>query len=228
MITRPKRLISVRLIALLSLVLILGSGFGANPPNPYRYGSNNLIDASPGEVAQFALDFVQATHQVRSGKPQVLLSRAVTGEDIMMLGLGCMPDSATIEEPPLVLVILKGDFSPNMPGGGLESATYMAFAFDVWAAKPMSTWASRTGVGFRTALNDPTLPEGSAGLPNVCPTPAAPATLHYGDTAPAPTAPKGPELVGISTPTVPPLPTPLLTIPMPVPTVLPVPSPQPP
>ncbi len=109
---------------------------------------------------------------------------------MQQLGWGCL-NFASIEEPPLVLVILKGDIHPRVPGSIVGNndefgVNYVALVFDLWSdvAVPSSIITSSDGSGFRKALNDPNLPPTSNGdAPVVCPT-APPKTLHYGDVAP--------------------------------------------
>ncbi len=160
-----------------------------------------LANASPEEIGQVAINYTIARGQSFGGKPQVLLVRPTTWKEIADMGLG-MRGSSTIEEPPLMLVILKGDFS----GGGLpdfnksttfnqntigQGAAYVAYVFDLWAGVPAYTFTSLHGEGLKQALNDPSLPDMQpvsqvpVGTdPHIVAVPTAPAHLHYGDTAP--------------------------------------------
>ncbi len=71
-----------------------------------------LTNASEEEVRRHALAKVQQDFVVRGGAPRVVLTRRVTRDDLPALDLPRIP-RATIEEPPLMLVIIKGDFSPH-------------------------------------------------------------------------------------------------------------------
>ncbi len=70
-----------------------------------------LTNASEEEVGQHALAQVQEDFVVRGGAPRVLLARRVTRDDLPALDLPHIP-KVVIEEPPLMLVIIKGDFGP--------------------------------------------------------------------------------------------------------------------
>ncbi len=70
-----------------------------------------LTNASAEEVGQHALAQVRQDFVVRGGAPRVLLARRVTRDDLPALDLPHIP-KVVIEEPPLMLVIIKGDFGP--------------------------------------------------------------------------------------------------------------------
>lgn len=177
----------------------------------FHYGVRDLNGATPEEVGQFALEYVQH-HLTVSGKPEVALARAIKPNDLPGLGLGCPIQFASIEEPPLTLVILKGKFDVSrvIRGQVGNEYLYVAYVFDHWSAHHMLFQASRTGSRFRTALNDPSLPLDESSASMVCPT-AAPGkkTLHYGDVAPTVLPPELPEASPM--PTSPPLPSPVPT-----------------
>jgi hypothetical protein len=167
-------------------------------PNRFPYGVSDLKGASPEEVGRFAQEYAKAAGLVRSGTPAVLLSIPITREKYTALGLGCLLDFGTIEEPPLTLVILKGDLQfpnssllPNRDVHQQEPAAYAAYVFDMWSARPVALQGTLTGGSFRKALNDPTLPMNETWNPNACPTPipSSKKTLHYGDVAPGFTTP---------------------------------------
>ena len=209
----------VAVVLLFVLLSVMGGYAGtgsatATGKDNYVYGTRDLKGATPAQVGQFAVQYALAQGAVRSGKPQVLLSRSVKRSDVSALGIACMGGSSTIEEPPLVLVIMKGDF--RLKGGGGSShalvAPYLAYVFDVWAAEPMLTSASTDGAKFRQALNDPSLPANPDGVLS-CPTDVpSTQTLHYGDFPPTPS------VVPV---TEPPSQVPSSPIPSPVPTSLP-------
>ena len=162
--------------------------------------AHTLTSSTPQQVGQLALVRVAQDFVVQSGTPQVSLSRSVTKNDLLSLGLGSIPVSA-MEEPPLVLVIIKGDFgAPNAPM--LISATaqagmryqYVGYVYDLWAGAPEQTIASRAGGEFRVALNDPSLPV----VPTLAVTGAGTSqpARHYGSTLPTSPPPKGTVHVG--------------------------------
>jgi hypothetical protein len=162
------------------------------PPPTCHYCSTRLLDASPEQLGEYAVQYATNMHEVSGDPPQVLLARLVAPSDFPTLGLGCPPDFVAIEQPPLALVILKGDLRPNMPGmqPTIFPVKYIAYVFDLWADTPTIEISSRDGGVFRKALNDPTLPESDGGMPSVCPTPVPyKKTLHYGDAAPGFDAP---------------------------------------
>lgn len=182
------------------------------PPGPYTYGARNLVGASPEQVGQFAVDYFVSANQVRSGTPQVLDTRPIKGDELPELDLGCPLESGVIEEPPLMLVVLRGDFDLNFAGSMTRNSpsgsSYVAAIFDVWSAQPTFITSSQDGTGFSKVLNNPALPVRGWGTTLVCPTPLPyPKVLHYGDTAPTiapPTIPATPPAI----PTLPPIPPP--------------------
>lgn len=149
--------------------------------------ANAASSETPQQVGQNALDHVRQDFVIRSGTPQVLLTRSITREDLPRLSLPGIPRT-TIEEPPLMLVIIKGDFGPsNLPspltGSSDEQYKYIGYVFDLWTGTPTLIMASPLGGEFRTALNDPTLPIVATPVP--APPVASPAPLHhYGEVVP--------------------------------------------
>jgi hypothetical protein len=156
-----------------------------------------LQNASPDEVGQYIIrEFVPGDLDPR-GPVQLLLARPVTRSEITQLGLGCMQNFGSIEDPPLMLIILRGDFAdragPRPEGSPIEDRyNYAAYTVDIWAAWPARLTLSHTGGFFRTALNDASLPTEGPSPPTECP-PRTPGTL-----------PHGTELRGIVFPTPPP------------------------
>jgi hypothetical protein len=145
-----------------------------------------LASASPQEVGQIALARAKTDFPVRSGTPRVVLSRTVTDAALPAMGLPST-NFASIEQPPLTLVILKGDFGFGEHAALSRTASsehfqYIGYVFDLWAGEPALTIASPDGGVFRTALNDPTLPVVPAVAVAPLATPAA--RLHYGAVAP--------------------------------------------
>ena len=161
----------VILLLLVSIVLLVAASSGrvveaqAGPFKPPR----PLVGASPEEVGQAAKDYTAGQFKVLSGTPTVLLARPVTKEDLPKLGLPEIGFSAS-EDPPLMLVALKGDFdvsSLQMSGGASPwKVGYIVYVFDLKAGMPTLTLVSPRGGTFRTLLNDPTLPEDTAQTPN--------------------------------------------------------------
>jgi len=180
----------------------------------FHYGAKNLNGASPEQVGQFAIEYAQHHVKVRD-TPQVVLARRIKPGDLPKLGLGCPLTMASIEEPPLMLVILKGNFDVSRVRSGssvigINEVPYISYVFDHWSAAHMLFQTSVTGGRFRIALNDSTLPIDESSGPMVCPTEIpTKKTLHYGDIAPTVVPPDEPEASPI--PTTPPLPTPIPT-----------------
>ncbi|MDQ2806642.1 MAG: hypothetical protein M3Z04_06960, partial [Chloroflexota bacterium] len=158
-----------------------------------KYDKSGLGNATPAQMAQYAVKQALETHDSVSGTPTVLLSRRVTRAEVGEIGLGCMGAAGTIEDPPLMLVVLKGDFlimSPSLSVAPPKQSHYVAYIFDLWAGIPTYVVSSADGKGFRKVLKDPSLPDYPAVESITCPTPQPYAkTLHYGDTAPGFTSP---------------------------------------
>ena len=167
------------------------------PASDKRKG-RDLVEASSEDIAGYAKLF--ASQQLKAkGDQEVRLVRNVTREQVAELGFGCLPDFSSIEQPPLILVILKGeyDFSSAMPGGGPGRSepllppghkSYVAYVFDAWAAFPVLMGSTIDGSNVKKALNDPTLPDPPyvSSSPFVCPTqvPASQKKYHYGEEVP--------------------------------------------
>lgn len=157
------------------------------PPPTCGYCDHNLVGKTVSEIGSFALQYVEDSHLVLSGTPEILLSRPLNPADFTALGLGCLPSYSTIEVPPLAMVILKGHFRSNQLGTSLAEPSaaddppgYLGFVFDLWAGTPAATINSPYGAMLGAALNDPSLP--SIEAPSTCPppVPAAERRLHYG------------------------------------------------
>ncbi len=156
---------------------------------------NVLTNASEQQVGVVSLAQVKRDFAVRSGTPQVVYTRRITREDAATLNIGTI-SRTTIEEPPLMLVIIKGDLSdPKFIGiaigGPSRQFQYVAYVYDLWAGGPTLITASPTGGEFRIALNDSTLPAvpvravPSASIPSPAP------LHHYGATLSGITPPHG-------------------------------------
>lgn len=148
----------------------------------------DLVHASPEAIGNLAKDHAQ-TRLRAQGTMNVLLSQPITREQVANLGLGCLPDFASIEEPPLALVILKGDFTfESMPGGRSLQGTrfpYVVYVIDLWSGAPVKLMNSISGGLVRKALNDPSLPfdEESTSQILKC-TPRRPGSAPYGAEVP--------------------------------------------
>ncbi len=164
----------------------------------------SLINASPAEIGHTAIAATYASKRVVSGKPQAVLVRPVTLEQLGEMGLGWTHFS-TAEEPPLMLVILKGDFSSSanlfapyvevtpcpLGLGGIKNCPepehyhYVGYVYDLWASVPSIFMQSKDGSIFRQALNDLSLPNDESPLNPPGYKPASSgglSVLHYGDT----------------------------------------------
>lgn len=149
-----------------------------------------LGNASPKQVA----DYVEAnmlTELGATGPVTRTLVRPVARADMPKLGLDCLPDNPANEEPPYVLVILKGDFDfSGLPGRGRgremrnERYEYAVVVIDVWSALPVMIMGSQKGGELRKALNDPSLPIVPNYFPSECP-PWSPGTLPHGAIIPS-------------------------------------------
>jgi hypothetical protein len=191
--------VATRSVMRLIGVLMVGVGafLASMLPLPRSAGATVQSDALPRvsatssdeEIRQAALATVRSEFVIRSGTPRVLLVRSVTQSDLPALGLGRV-DFASVEKPPLMLVIIKGDFGscncPSIISDEARSkmrARYVGYLFDLWDGGAFWMLASSDGGAFRIALNDPSLP--------IVPTIPIPPTqaplsppLHYGDVAP--------------------------------------------
>lgn len=153
----------------------------------------SLVNASPEQIGQLAVEFARGHHTIRSGEPQVLLTRPTTLHELTAMGLG-EHDVESIERPPLMLVLLKGDFYPFPKPGADESSsadqhiTYVAYVYDLWGGTPLIIQESKDGGIFKKVLNDPTLPDATplSSLDDAkkrTNQQQGPKVLHYGDTA---------------------------------------------
>lgn len=191
--SRTLALATLALVITFIWVSVVTAPAKAGQSSRFEYGTSTLIGASPAEVGEFAVTYAQ--HQlVVHGTPEVLISRTVTREEIASLGLGCI-NFSSIEEPPLRLVIMKGDFDlSHMPGTTSPAvkstwqAHYVAYVFDAWAAQATYLTSSRNGGRFRQVLGDQSLAEDYPGQASTatlnCPTDNQPKHLHYGEVAP--------------------------------------------
>lgn len=127
-----------------------------------------LTSALEQQVGQAAIGFTLANSdefKVLSGRPQVVFTRPITAAELPATGLG---EINTIgEEPPMMLVVVKGNFDTTNFGPSLGSegspprtkSKYIAYVFDLRAGIPMFTATGLTGEYFRRTLRDSSLPD---------------------------------------------------------------------
>ncbi len=207
----------------------------------------SLIDASPAEVGQYAIAYTAANFPILSGAPEAILARPILASELP--GLGLVDLGYRDNDPPLMLVIVRGSFDRG--GSVVQSPLfdtpdyhllihYIAYVIDLRAGIPTSISTDTDGSAFRLALNDPSLP---TTVPIVTytpiPTPLLPASLRqsYGRQAQywRPTAQPSPTIlasasatVSTATPTVIALPaTPTSSVPVGTPTSGPSPTASP-
>lgn len=186
-------LVALGVVGLLNGVIPSQSGSGDEPltttppPPTCKYCSRNLVSATSRQVGEFASELA-ASQLSPKGTTEVVLVRAITWEEAPELGLGCLPDFASIEDPPLALVILKGDLDLGsaVPGTAAlpenkRRVQYVALVLDLWSAAWVYVNGSPTGEHFNKILNDPKLPAAKSTV-SACP-PRAPRSLHYGESA---------------------------------------------
>jgi hypothetical protein len=176
------------------------------PPPTCGYCDRNLIGKTSDEIGQFTVDMAKLQLNVQ-GPLDVALVQSIKWDDTAALGLGCLPDFASIEDAPLALVILKGDIDISSIGAGFSSlpsakrqTTSVAFVMDLWSAGWVYVGTDGTGSDFSDITQKSTSQAVSSGAQATCP-PRAPRTLHYGQSAggeivptlvPEPTATAGP------------------------------------
>jgi hypothetical protein len=185
----------------------------------YHGEKRGLVDLRPEEVGRIAQQYALERMQSKPSPSEIRLSRPVTQRELANLGIACL-SIPTIEKPPLMLVILKGEFDmsdyPGFAGkvNGLHS--HVALVYDLWAGRPAYVKVSRNGAHFRMALNDPSLPFTEQGdvRPLDCPESGTPPVLHYGDPLPTAGVNRTDGLEPITTPTA--LPAPIATQVVPV------------
>lgn len=186
-----KKLVSTRIsggILAFAVIAVVANLMVVTRPSASARMPHSLLGSTPNDVASYAIEYARGHRDVTKGAPTALLSRPVTRGQITALGLGCLGEFAAIEEPPLNLVILKGDFvfSTSASQRYTLNSKYLAYVFDAWSGEVVYRLASMDGSHFRVALNDPSLPVTKAALPASCPTqiPASMKSLHYGEEAP--------------------------------------------
>lgn len=188
---RPRVLTAV--IALLSWLSLVGYVHAQD-------GGGTLLGASSEQIAQRAIEYTYLRFRVLSGTPVVLLSRPVLASELPSLGLGSVPYPDN--NPPLHLVILRGDFDVRgvLPGWDLPPAQsrvqYVGYVFDLRAGVPTLYLTSYQGGLFKRALNDPSLPDEPVASPRAVPPPGAPPRVRE-PVLPPPQLPEGSPLPGV-------------------------------
>lgn len=146
---------------LLGLTIVLITNVRSTPASAQKgeFIRRSLVDASPEEVSEVAIQYTKAFIKVLSGTPQVLLARSITKEDLTTLELS--PIDFSGQDPPLMIVAVKGDFdvSGYIPGSADAPwrVNYIVYVFDLKAGIPTLTEVSAKGGRFSKLLNDPTL-----------------------------------------------------------------------
>lgn len=197
------------------------------PPATCRHCAENLVGADENEIGQFALDIANRSLHPR-GNTAIAQVRPIKWDEAPGLGIGCLPDFASIEDAPLALVVLKGDMDFGDINRGTQylpeeerRVNFVVMVLDLWAGAPVYTTASKTGAELSKLLNDPALPKAPVTAPMTCP-PRAPRTVHYGEAAGGRIFPTfTPSLVDSASPTTalpPVIPTPGSRLPAAVPT----------
>lgn len=127
-----------------------------------EYNAKPLVGASIEEVKQAALRYTQNRFSILGKTPNFLLIRSVTTADLPQLGLAEIHFAG--QEPPLMLVAMRGDFDvTHLSRGGSRTTpwrvSYIVYVFDLNVGAPAFTAVSPHGGSFRKLLNDPTLPD---------------------------------------------------------------------
>jgi hypothetical protein len=199
---RSGALLIFAVLALVVGAIIIGHASAQDP-------DRTLVGASPKAIGERGVLIARSRFRT-SGNPVVLLSHPLTSSaDLPPLGID--PPSFVCAEPPLALVILRGNFDINgaFPGGRLAQTAdryplthFVAFVMDLRAGLPAVMEFGVTGGKFRRALNDPTLPEepkadvntirqvGEVPAVAVTPFPTTVATCAYGSIVPTAAPPK--------------------------------------
>lgn len=157
---------------------------------------HSLVNASPEQIAQIALQRATSMNTIRSGTAKVLIVQPITWDEVSALGLG-PSHPGCIEKPPLMIAIIKGDFEIHdaigmsmAPPDVQEYAKYVVYVFDLWAGSVDMFEYSTNGFGLGKILGDPTLPENTPTVaPVITSTPDKDVVaffpyLHCGDTLP--------------------------------------------
>jgi hypothetical protein len=136
------------------------------------------VDAPMSEIGQLALDYTALNFPILEGTPEVALARHVLASELPGMGL---PDLGyRDDDPPLALVIVRGDFERG--GSSLRSmfdppsyflvVHYIVYIFDLAIGMPVGIGTDVDGSSLRLALNDPSLPYWPIPVNTPRPTPA--------------------------------------------------------
>lgn len=143
-----------------------------------RFFYTPLVNRSPAELAEYARRLICCSSYVRAvnGTPEILVARPVLATELAPLAL---PDLRNFDnEPPLVLMIARGNFVDLGDPFGSPTYHYVSYIFDASTGAIMAWTFSRDGAPFRYALNDPSLPESTAVVP-ATPRPRLPGGIEY-------------------------------------------------
>lgn len=150
-------------------ILVVGVAvlFAMNVYAHQQGGIHSLFGASAEDVKEAALKYTQARFQVLSDNVTIPLVRPVTKKELPLIGLPEIDFGG--EDPPLMLVVLKGEFDVQglrhtLASGMPWHVMYIVYIFDLKAGSPTLIYVSPDGAGLGDLLNDPSLPEkGGAG-----------------------------------------------------------------
>jgi hypothetical protein len=123
-----------------------------------------------------AIDYANRAFPDKSQAPEAVVARPITNEELTGLGLPSGFFLDCIDPPPMMLVILKGDFDISglsrsiKPAQSPARAKYILYVYDLREGAPTLITASVNGGAFRRALNDPSIPDD----PTVVPAPSGP------------------------------------------------------
>lgn len=163
--SRPRTSLLIAGLLLLVTGLVLTHYSRAQADVCPSFTPRPLVGASLDEVGQAARAYTCNHYRIMGDTPRVRLVRPITAAQLPSLGLSEVYFAA--EEPPLMLVILRGDFDLRGargterldPSAWHWQVKYLAYVFDLRAGIPASIQTSPEGGAFRIALNDPNLPD---------------------------------------------------------------------
>jgi hypothetical protein len=138
-------------------------------PNVEAQGGSpySLLGKSAGEVAEAMIAQTRACGRLVQGTPEAVHTSSVSAAELPDLGLGIGPVVPPVPEPPMMLIVLRGEFDlsselgANRLGAGTwhSRVAYLAYVVDLRAGAPYLMLTSVTGGRFRQILNDPRLPD---------------------------------------------------------------------
>lgn len=170
------------LFLILAMLVLLAAGTwvltGASLASSPSYGggedlsvfkSVSLLNASPQQVKQAALDYTHARIHVKSGTPEVVLSQSFANKDLYTIGLSEIGSN----QPDVAVVVVKGDFDITgaWPGSSLgdTSRKYMTYVFERETGKPVEMIATNDDRYVQNALHPDKSNAKAALPPNVLP-----------------------------------------------------------